>query len=234
MTVNMIYQALAVIHGIAGITGLLAFWIPVIARKGSKVHRSAGKAFLLAMLVVIITGVPLSLFLLTSTQWVFAVFLLYLAVLLGASTGGAWFALRLKHDSQRYYGNGYLAVAGLLLLSGATVSTLGYVFDVTLLLIFGLIGPFAAFDMFKRKRETQRPANWWLLEHFGGMIGGGIATHVAFGAFGLRQLWPTYASLEGWVGLLPWVTPVVIGVVATILLERHYRRDVPVPSSGQA
>jgi hypothetical protein len=234
MTGNIMYQALVMIHAIAGITGLLAFWIPAIAKKGGKVHRSAGKVFLLAMLVVIITGVPLSLFLLTKTQWVSAVFLLYLAVLLGASTGGAWFALKLKHDQQRYYGSAYIAVAWLLLLSGATVSTLGYIFEVTLLLIFGLIGPFAAFDMFKRKRETTRPANWWLLEHFGGMIGGGIATHVAFGAFGLRQLWPAYASLEGWVGLLPWIAPVVVGVVATLLLERHYRRDIPHSQPEQA
>ena len=226
MNNDVVYQVLLVLHAVAGIAGLAAFWIPALARKGSGVHRAAGKVFLVAMVVVTVTGIPLALYLLARGQWVFAVFLLYVAVLLGTSVGSAWAAVRLKRQPERYYGAGYLATAWLLLLSGATVSVLGYVFGVTLLMIFGVIGPFAAFDMFKRKRRTDRPANWWLMEHFGGMIGGGIATHVAFGAFGLRRLWPAYASVEGWVGMLPWVLPVIAGIIATILLERHYSRPL--------
>lgn len=234
---EMLYNALAFTHMIAGIAGLATFWLPVFAKKGGLVHRAAGKVFLVAMLLVTVTGVPLAAQLIAVGQWVFGVFLLYVAVLLGTSVSSAWGAIRLKRDPERYYGAVHAAVAWLLLLSGATVSVLGYAFDVMLLLIFGFIGPLAALDMFNRRRAEKRPANWWLLEHFGGMIGGGIATHVAFGAFGLRQLWPAYASLEGWIGVLPWLLPVVVGTVASILLERHYRRPVavnvpPVTSAG--
>lgn len=229
MADGIVYDILVAVHAAAGIAGLLAFWIPVVAKKGSPVHRAAGKIFLLAMIVVTLSGVPLALYLLAAGQWVFAVFLLYLAVLLTASTASAWGALQLKHQPERYYGGVYLGVAWLMLAVGVGVSMLGYFFDEMLLLIFGLIGPFAAVDMFKRKRMTARPANWWLLEHFGGMIGGGIATHVAFGAFGLRRLWPAYASLDGWVGILPWVAPVVIGIAATYLLEWHYTRPAGPP-----
>lgn len=223
LQMNEIYHGLVLSHGAVAIIGLLAFWVPVFAKKGGSVHRAAGKLFLLSMLLVTLTGVPLALLLLVNGQWVFAVFLLYLAVLLAASTASAWAAIKLKGEPERYFGRIHLAVAWLIFASGAGVSLLGYFFNEMLLVMFGCIGPFVAFDMFKRRRAA-RAANWWLLEHFGGMIGGGIATHVAFAAFGLRRLWPAYASLDGWIGILPWVAPVVIGVIATVILENCYTR----------
>src|SRR5690606_30185412 len=199
---------------------LVSFWIPALTRKGSRVHRAAGKVFLVAMLVVVATGVPLAARLFWYDQWVFGVFLLYLVVITAAAVGSAWFALRFKREPARYYGAGYRATAWLMLASGLTVIAAGLLNQVWLLFFFGLIGPFVALDMFKRLRATERDANWWLQEHLGGMIGGGIATHVAFGAFGLRQLWPAYASLDGWIGMLPWLAPVVSGTIASILLEK--------------
>lgn len=231
MSDGFIYQALVAVHVVAGISGLFAFWIPALSKKGGRLHRAAGKFFLLAMLLVTGTGIPLAAFLFTRGQWVPAVFLMYLAILLATSTASAWGALKLKHQPERYYGRAYLATACLLLLSGLFVSALGIAYGVMLLTIFGVIGPLATIDMFKRYRSTLRPSNWWLLEHFGGMIGGGIATHVAFGAFGLRRLWPEYAALDGWVGLLPWILPVVAGVAASIWLERKYTRAVPVATA---
>lgn len=219
---GLIYQLLLVTHSVAGIAGLVAFWIPALAKKGGRIHRTAGKFFLLAMLLVTVTGIPLAVVLFTRGQWIFAVFLLYLAVLLSTSTASAWGALKLKHRPDRYFGKEYIATAWLLAASGGLVSALGLIYGVMLLTIFGVIGPLAAIDMFKRYRMTSRSANWWLFEHFGGMIGGGIATHVAFGAFGLRRLWPGYAALDGWIGMLPWILPVALGIVAGMLLERKY------------
>jgi hypothetical protein len=228
MNEGFIYQLLLVTHAVAGIAGLFAFWLPALSRKGGRVHRTAGKFFLLAMLIVTVTGIPLALVLLASGQWVPAVFLLYLAILLSTSTASAWGALKLKQRPDRYFGKAYLATAWLLVVSGVLVSALGIFYGVMLLTIFGVIGPFAAIDMFKRYRMAHRPANWWLLEHFGGMIGGGIATHVAFGAFGLRRLWPEYAALDGWVGMLPWILPVVIGIAASMWLDRKYAVEASV------
>lgn len=219
---DVYYQGLVAAHATTGMAGLVAFWIPALSKKGGRVHRAAGKLFLTAMLLVTLTGIPLAALLLFRGQWVFAVFLLYLAVLLSASTGSAWAAIKLKRQPERYYGLLFLAAAWLLVLAGLVVSALGVAYNVTLLIMFGAIGPFVSIDMFKRYRAKVRPANWWLLEHFGGMIGGGIATHVAFGAFGLRRLWPGYAALDGWIGMLPWIAPVVLGVAAGMWLERKY------------
>ncbi|HEX6930488.1 MAG TPA: hypothetical protein VF267_14630, partial [Gammaproteobacteria bacterium] len=191
-----------------------------------RVHRTAGKVFLTAMLVVIATGVPLALRFFLLGNWVIAVFLLYIAIITGVSVGTAWYALQLKRVPERYFGSAYRAAMIAMLASGLGVSFLGWHNGVWLLFFFGFIGPFAAHDMFKRMRPTRDP-NWWLQEHLSGMIGGGIAAHVAFGAFGLRRLWPAYADIDGWIGMLPWLAPVVIGLTASAWLERKYSRSAP-------
>lgn len=167
----------------------------MLTRKGSRMHRRTGKVFLVSMAVVIVTGIPLSLRVLLLGQWVSGTFLLYLLVITATAVGTAWYALQFKHEPARYFGTGYRAVAWLNIAVGATVLGLGAWFQVWLLVVFSCIGLFAGFDTLWALRRTEREPNWWLYEHLGGMIGGGIAAHVAFGAFGLRRIWPAYARL---------------------------------------
>ncbi|HEX7046572.1 MAG TPA: hypothetical protein VF275_03235 [Gammaproteobacteria bacterium] len=225
---ELLYKVMLAAHAIAGLAALGAFWIPALTKKGSRVHRAAGKTFLVAMIVVIVTGVPLALRFFLLGEWVIAVFLLYIAIITGVSVGTAWYALQLKREPERYFGPAYRAAMIAMLVSGLGVTFLGGYNGVWLLFFFGFIGPFAAHDMYKRMRPT-RDAHWWLQEHLSGMIGGGIAAHVAFGAFGLRQLWPAYADIDGWIGMLPWLAPVAIGLTASAWLERKYARGASSP-----
>ena len=54
------------------------------------------------------------------------------------------------------------------------------------------------------------------------MIGAGIAFHTAFAVFGSSRLFDI--GLTGWIAVIPWVLPAAIGIPATILWTRHYRR----------
>ena len=72
---------------------------------------------------------------------------------------------------------------------------------------------------FMRKPPTD--ARYWWYEHFGGMIGTGIAAHIAFLNFGAQRVIPGF-SLGDW-GMLAWFVPVVVGLVATNRIEAHYR-----------
>ena len=47
-------------HVIPGTVALATFWIAALARKGGVPHRLAGKAYLLAMLAVLLPALPLS------------------------------------------------------------------------------------------------------------------------------------------------------------------------------
>lgn len=54
------YRILVVIHVIAGVVALLTFWTTAFARKGSPLHRGVGKAYLLAMIGICVTAVPMA------------------------------------------------------------------------------------------------------------------------------------------------------------------------------
>lgn len=217
------YTLTVMVHLVTGILALLAFWLPALTRKGSRVHRSAGKVFMLLMLAVIVTGVPLAARQLWLGHWVGGTFLAYLAIIVSTSVASAWYALKLKREPARYYGRVYRAGAWLNIGSGATVLGIGLFNGVPLLMFFSFVGVFGGIDMLKRLRPAQREPNWWLLEHIGGVIGAGIAAHIAFGVFGLRRIWPAYSSLDSWIGMLAWLLPLAIGIPAAIWLTRKYR-----------
>lgn len=46
--------------------------------------------------------------------------------------------------------------------------------------------------------------------------------HAAFAVFGIQRI--VEYSLEGWRGLLPWVTPSIVGITAIQLGQAYYRR----------
>ncbi len=221
---SLFYNLSLTAHLVCGTVALTAFWVPLLARKGSAPHRRAGKVFLLAMLGVIVTGVPLCLRILFNGHWVSATFLLYIFVITSTAVATAWFALRFKQEPARYFSSWYRALAWMNIVAGLAVLGLGLGFQIWLLVMFSLIGLLAGRGMLVELRATTHEPKWWMHEHLSGMIGGGIAAHVAFGAFGLRRIWPAYANVDGIIGMLPWLTPVVIGMFAIILFSRYYRR----------
>ena len=56
----------------------------------------------------------------------------------------------------------------------------------------------------------------------GATLGAGIAFHTAFAVFGMRRF--VDLSNAGLLSILPWVLPAAIGIPATSLWQRHYRR----------
>jgi hypothetical protein len=54
------------------------------------------------------------------------------------------------------------------------------------------------------------------------MIGTGIAFHTAFAVFGSGRLFDL--GLEGWVAVIPWILPALIGIPAVAIWTRHYQR----------
>lgn len=215
-------DGLLVAHVAAGVIALLSFWIPALTRKGSPVHRRAGRIYVKGMGVVAVTGVPLSISAFAVGNWIGGTFLLYLVVITGTALYAGLRALRAKAGPHLFITPLHRALAWLNLVAGAVVLVLGVTRQVWLLAGFSLIGFLAGISMLQFIRRPPTDPRYWWYEHMGGMIGTGIAAHVAFLNFGAQRLIPGF-NLNEW-GMLAWFAPVVIGVVATNRLERHYRR----------
>lgn len=232
MTLMQLLSGFAAPHALVGTVALVTFWTAAMAKKGSPLHKTVGKVYLLAMIGVVVTAVPLALSHALAGQWLGAAFLGYLVILVSHACRLAWTAIRYKRDFARYTGAGYRVSTALLAVSGAGVSVLGLTYDSLLLIIFGLLGPLNAIGARKLVRQGPQSPKWWLKEHFGAMIGNGVATHIAFLQIGLMRLIPGLGDTI--VAHLAWFGPLTLAFVAGFWLDRRYMRPRPMPAKSAA
>ena len=218
-------------HVGAGAVALVTFWTAVLARKGSRPHVLAGRVYLLAMAVVIVSGGPLVAALLERGQLVAGVFLGFLLLLVANACWSAWRAIRDRRHPERYTGPIFRLLNALVLLSGAGVVFLGVSRGAALLVVFGAVGVLAGGTGLRRARSGFSEPNWWVREHYGAMLGNGVATHIAFLAVGLRSLAP---GLDGAVlQYIAWFGPLSAAIAAGWWLDRRYGRRAT-PASRRA
>lgn len=234
---SVLYELARYLHLLAGVAALILFWVPALTRKGGPVHRRAGRYYVWAMSVVVATALPLSVVYLFRGDWEVGVFLAYLAVITFSALWSGRRVLNYKASAESFRTPFHAAVGVLNAVTALAVLTIAWTlapagFPRILFTAFSVIGFLAAFDTLKFFRHTPTDRRWWWYEHLGGMIGSGIAAHTAFGAFGMRRLFPEW-QLGAW-GLVPWIAPSIIGTIAIVWLTRHYRRKFAPPAPQPA
>ena len=218
---NRLLEILLAVHVAGGAVGLVSFWVPALTKKGSPLHRRAGRVYVRGMAVVLATSVPLSVVSFIEGNWVAGTFLLYLFVITGTALYTGLRALKSRAGPQELITPMYVATAWATFLSGAAVLVVGVATQTWLLAGFSLIGLTAGPSALAFMRRPPTDPRYWWYEHFGGMIGTGIAAHVAFLNFGGQRLIPGF-NLGDW-GMLAWFVPVVVGLAAANRIEAHYR-----------
>lgn len=217
---ELVRQGLLGIHVAAGLAALVLFWVPALAKKGGPWHRRAGRWYTAAMAFITVTGMLLAGLFLADGRLQAGLFLLFLGVITGTSLWNGWRVLRAKRDPAAYITRLHVAVALLNVLGGTALVAFGVALGRPLFYAFGPVGLIIGGGMLAAAFRRPEDPRYWLYEHFTGMIGSGIASHVAFLAFGGQQLF-------GWgtsgYGLVLWVAPVVIGTLAITLLNVYYR-----------
>lgn len=214
------YEILRSAHGAIGVLALATFWTAGLARKGSPLHKAAGKAYLVSMALILATTVPMVVVIIARGIAI-GPFLAYLIVITATAAWTSWRAIRDQRDYRAYTGRVYHLLAVLNIASGAAILALGLLQGKVIYVVFALIGLLGGTDMLRSARRPPVDPRWWLREHFRGMIGNGIATHIAFLAIGLPRVLPQVAGPTQ--QLLAWLGPVAIGVLVRVLLERRYR-----------
>lgn len=224
------YSILALLHVGLGTLALVTFWMAGLSRKGSPVHRAAGKLYLLAMTGLLAAAVPMSLVVLVQRSPVFGAFLLYLLVITVTAVWSSWRAIRDKRDWARYTGPVFRGLMWLNLASGLAIAGIGLFLAQGMQLIivaFSGIGLFAFAQMWRFSRRPPEDPRWWLREHLTAMLGNGVATHIAFLSIGLPRLLP---MIEGpTLRNLAWLGPLVVAFVAGSYLTRKYLPKRPTP-----
>jgi hypothetical protein len=240
---STIYRVVLLLHICAGISGLVAFWIPAVARKGQTLHVRAGWAFFYATTVVAATGVMMATVLLidplavkplqaaldprrvqeiATTIRLTSLFLFYLVLITFVPVYHGVRVLATRAEPERLRTRFHTAINVTVIVAAAAMILLSVV---TRQPVFGglsvigfLMGPG---HLSFARRPYPTPMAWWY-EHMGSMLGGGIAFHTAFLVLGAGRLFGI--TLEGPIAMVPWLLPTIIGVPVTSIWVGYYRR----------
>ena len=217
------YDYLKFAHAGIGALALLTFWTSGLTRKGSRVHTVSGKIYLLAMTGILLSAAGMLGGFAERHHPVAAAFLGYLLVITGTSVWCSWRSIRDKRDWTAYTGPVYKALMVLNGLSGLAIAYIGLFVTTQMQLVitaFSVIGIANAISMWRFAKASPGDPRWWLKQHFGAMIGNGVATHIAFLSIGLPKLLPMLSGpvLQN----LAWLGPLTLSIIAGIYLNRKY------------
>lgn len=210
-----------VLHISAGFTALLLFWIPIVTKKGGKLHNRVGWIYVAAMGIVSITGAHLSITRIVTggTDIAFSWFLLFISILSGTS---AWYGVRVlkfKGRKTRHKKAIDLFASSLLLFSSIGISLFGITIGDPLLTWFPLLGLFlGSIQLSYWLRRPKEKFGWWF-EHIGAMIGSCIATVTAFTVFAAPRL----LNIEA-VSLFLWFLPTILLMPVIIGFTTYYKK----------
>ncbi|TFE00767.1 DUF2306 domain-containing protein [Jeotgalibacillus sp. R-1-5s-1] len=228
------FDVVKVLHIIGGFFALFTFLIPVVTRKGGKVHRLAGWVYTAGMGIVAISAFYMGAARLvdpeSSPELIsFSVFLLFIAVL---SSSTAWYGLRVLKFKKRLVVHRHAVDLGFsfaLLLSAAATSIYGFMIGSSLLSWFPVVGIALAFVQLNYwLRKPDERMHWWY-EHLGGMLGCSISTITAFTVFGAPRL----LNIES-VSLLLWFLPTILLTPVIIGMTVYYKKKFSARSVSSA
>jgi uncharacterized membrane protein len=221
---DTMHDLLLVPHIAAGLVALAAMAVPLVARKGGRVHRRAGWVFVVAM-----TGVSATAFALAI--WRFAqadaqhpnarangLFLFYVAALTAAGVSSGVRALRFKARTARHDRAWDLGLAAATV--ALAVATLGYgvVAARPLFIAFSFVGLFTGTGQLVYWLRAPRDRMHWWFAHMGGMLGSCIAALTALVVVNA----PSFGV--GTFTTALWIAVPVLGVPAIFAWTAYYRR----------
>lgn len=222
---------------------LVLFWIPVIARKGGKLHIRIGWAYVVCMSCVVLTAFAMSGMVFANplgvrqiqtplsaedlakflrNQRLFSAFLAYLAgVTLASGWQGIWVQLT-KRRPETLRTPFSVSLNALVALSGLAVLLIGLRFSSAVFVALSPVGVLVGGGNLRYLLRGPATKMAWWYEHLGSMIGTGIAGYTAFFVFGGSRLFPSMARTQLYA--IFWVLPTLIGVPAIYLTVSYYRR----------
>ena len=215
-----LFEAIVVLHVIAGAIGLISFWIPISARKGGVRHRKWGRvacraftgagALAIAMALLSLFGPEQRLPIIKDRvlfNGLFGWMMLYLGMLtIGfAHYGLAVVSYRTQREALR--GWRHQAVFAAVVVLALNCGFYGLNTGQPLMALVSLVGLVAVATQLVYVWRRDAPVGSHVPEHFRSLLGMGISAYTAFLSVGMIRLVPDHVFNP-----LVWAIPSIVGV----------------------
>jgi hypothetical protein len=222
-----IFHTLVIAHIITGATGAIAFWVPVIGRKGGVNHRRWGQVFTVALLCTGVFALGMSLLSLvdpmgTHPQLVgrfdevfvrgfFGHLMLCAATLTINLTWYGWMLVRNRNRQENNRTRAMYAWQWIVIATSLNCAFQGWMMGEKLLIGLAVVGlATGATNLWFLAKDNPTREDW-LKEHVKALVGAGISVYTAFMAFGSVRVFPELALHP-----VMWAIPLSVGLVIII------------------
>lgn len=223
----LVFHTLVIAHIVSGATAALAFWVPVIGRKGGASHRRWGKVFAVALLCTGGLALAMSLLSLLDPMGTHPRLVgrfdesfvrgFFGHLMLCASTltiNLVWYGWRLvRHRGRQALNRTPAMYAWQWIVIGTSVNCAvqGWLMGEKLLIGLAVVGMATALTNLHYLAKDQPSREEWLKEHVKALVGGGISVYTAFMAFGSVRAFPELALHP-----VMWAIPLTVGLAIII------------------
>ena len=206
-------------HALAGALALIVLVIPLLSKKGGRLHVRTGWIYTAAMVFVGISAfviTPWRVFFdpaKTNSSEVFSIFLFYISVFTLTAISYGIASLKTKQRNSASYYWLHLGPPAITILIGLVTQAIGIKFQNTLLIAFPFLGHVTSRTQLKYWLNTPTEKMHWWYAHMDGMFVACIATITAFLVTAVPRIWP------GPIAQSPilWIAP---GIILGTILNR--------------
>ena len=232
----LVFHGLIAVHLTTGAVGALAFWVPVIGRKGGAAHRKWGRIATVALLTTGFCAVLLSLLSLYAPlathphlagqfdaafiRGIFGWMMLHVGLLTINLAWYGWLAVRHGpatglNRTPLNVGLQYAVIAAAL-----NCAWQGWSIGQPLMMGIAVVGVATGVTNLRFLYDRAPGPVDWLKEHIKSLVGAGISVYTAFMAFGSVRLYPELA-LHPIMWAIPLVTGLAILIFHRLRVERR-------------
>ncbi|MBX9663211.1 hypothetical protein [Novosphingobium sp.] len=230
----LLFRCLIAAHIAAGATGAIAFWIPVVGRKGDVNHRKWGRIFTKAILITGCLALTMSLLTLYDPMTVhphlvgkfdadfvrgmFGVMMLHNAILTLNLAWYGWLCVQNRRNVAANRTPLNVALQFLVMIAAVVCAWDGARINQPLMMLISVVGMATGITNLLFLYGRNPSPVMWLKEHVKALVGAGISVYTAFLAFGSVRLVPSLALHPAM-----WSVPLVTGLI--ILIYHRIRID---------
>lgn len=227
-----VFHALVALHIITGSIGALAFWVPVIGRKGGVNHKRWGKVFTVCMLATGSFAICMSLLTIYDPmgthphlvgmfeapfiRGIFGWLMLHMGILTINLAWYGWLAVQNRREHARNLTPLNIALQFILIVAAVNSAIQGWIIGQFLMIGLTVVGLATAGTNLRFLYKSERGPKDWLDEHIKALVGAGISVYTAFFAFGSVRIMPEIA-----LNPVLWSIPLITGLVLIIYHQRR-------------
>lgn len=226
-----VFHTLVALHIVTGSIGAIAFWVPVIGRKGGVNHKRWGKVFTICMLATGSFAVCMSLLTLYEPmgthphlegmfeapfiRGIFGWLMLHMGILTINLAWYGWLCVQNRRDHAKNLTRFNVALQFILIVAAVNSAVQGWIIGQFLMIGLTVVGLATAGTNLRFLYKPVRGEKDWLDEHIKALVGAGISVYTAFFAFGSVRIMPEVA-----LNPVLWSIPLVTGIALIIYHQR--------------